>query len=97
MLQLLAALGVGSIIAVFIQAQISISNHRQAWINALRDDIAVFLKELEVIHYAVGDTFNKPDQPRPILEDRKRDARIGVLFVYRRIILRLNAKEDLHK
>src|SRR5882724_8918077 len=50
--------GIGSIIAGLISWRIAISNHRQAWINALRDDLATYLKELEVGHYEIGKLFS---------------------------------------
>lgn len=50
---LIAAIGVGSIISAFIGHHVAISNHRQAWINALRDDIAEFIKLLERMAYTM--------------------------------------------
>jgi hypothetical protein len=60
-----------------------ISNLRQAWINALRDDLAEYLKEIDVMHFEQLGTDH--------LETRGR-----AFLVYRRILLRLNIKEDLH-
>ena len=34
---------------------VAISNHRQAWIDALREDIADYFRHLEIIHYAIVD------------------------------------------
>jgi hypothetical protein len=91
---LIAVLGVGSIVAALIGWGVSISNHRQAWINALRDDLASFIKELEGMHYAIGDLLK--GDGNAVLEEKKRQARMGVLFVYWRIVLRLNRTEAMH-
>jgi hypothetical protein len=89
---LLAAIGVGTIISAFVGHLVAISNHRQAWINALRDDLAEFFKALEAMAYAVRDYM----QDSAKFEDKKRQARISLLFVFERIRLRLNRTEDLH-
>lgn len=51
---LIAAIGIGSIIAAIVgwwsAKAVAISNHRQNWINALRDDLVTFLKEVDVLH-----------------------------------------------
>jgi hypothetical protein len=54
MLQLITGIGIGSIIAAAIGWRVAILNLRQASINALRDDLATYLKELEVMHYTIG-------------------------------------------
>ena len=83
---LLAGIGVGSIIAAAIGWAVAISNHRQAWINALRDDVAIFLKELEVMHYAIRDVFAaKTAEELVAAETAKRDARVAVIFAQNRI------------
>jgi hypothetical protein len=47
-LQLLAAFGFGSIVAALLgwfgAKAVAISNHRQNWINALRDDLVAYLR-----------------------------------------------------
>jgi hypothetical protein len=48
MIAIISAIGFGSIVAAVVGWYGVISNHRQAWINALRDDLAMFLRELEV-------------------------------------------------
>jgi hypothetical protein len=92
-LSLLALLGLGSIIAALISWRVAISNHRQAWINALRDDLATYLRELESMHYVIGDLWLNAD---PDSEKKKREARIAILFVYWRIVMRLNRTETAH-
>lgn len=97
MMSLLAGIGIGSIIAAIVGWFVAISNHRQAWINALRDDLAAYLKGLEVMHYTIGNLLAaKTSDEIQSLEKQKQDARIAVLFAYRRILLRLNRKEKLH-
>jgi len=95
LLPLIAVLGVGSIVAAFIGRRALISNHRQAWIDALRVDLALYLRELNSMHYAVGDLL-KGDGIASELEERKRTARLAFLLVYWRIVLRLNRTEKLH-
>jgi hypothetical protein len=89
---LVAAIGVGTIISAIIGHWVAVSNHRQAWINALRDDLAGFFKALEAMRYAYIDY----TQDSVKFEEKKRQARIDVLFVYERIRLRLNRTETLH-
>jgi hypothetical protein len=92
-LSILAILGIGSIVAGLISWRIAVSNFRQSWINALRDDLATYLKELENMHHAIGRLLHEagPDE-----EQNKQDARVAVLFVYWRIVLRLNRVEPMH-
>ncbi len=89
---LVAAVGVGTIISALVGLLVAISNHRQEWINALRDDLAEFFKALETMRYAMIDYLQ--DSARS--EGKKREARVALLFVYERIRLRLNRTEDLH-
>jgi hypothetical protein len=91
---LLTGIGIGSIISALIGLLVAVSNHRQAWINALRDDLATYLRELERMHYAIGHLLG--GRGTTDLEQQKEDARIAVLFVYWRIVLRLNRTEQMH-
>src|SRR4051812_30996671 len=93
---ILAVLGIGSITAAFISWRVAIANHRQAWINALRDDIATFLKELEAAHYITADMFREGADLKE-LEPKKRETRLAILFTRARIRLRLNRVEPAHK
>jgi hypothetical protein len=98
MLTLIGGIGIGTIIAAAISWRVAILNLRQASINALRDDLAAFLKELEVMHVAIGNLLackNAEDLPK--LEKQKQEARMAVLFVHRRILLRLNGTDPLHQ
>ena len=94
-LSFIAVLGIGSIVAALITWRTAISNHRQAWINDLRDDISTYLKELEAMHYAIGNLFSA-ETDDGTLEKQKQEARIAILFVYWRIVLRLNRTEEMH-
>lgn len=66
-------------IAGLISWRVAISNYRQAWINALRDDLATYLKELEIMHYEIARLFSaKTDDST--LERQKHETRIAILF-----------------
>ena len=97
MIALIAEIGIGWIIAGVISWIVAISNQRQQWINALREDIADYFRQLELMHYAIGDMLStKIADDLPVLEQKKRDARVATLFAYRQIQLRLNRNEELH-
>jgi hypothetical protein len=98
LLTLIGGIGIGTVIAAAIGWRVAILNLRQASINALRDDLATFLKEVEMMHIAIGDLFackNADDLPK--LEKQKQEARVALLFVHRRILLRLNGADSLHQ
>lgn len=94
-LSVIAVLGVGSILAAAIGWRISIANHRQAWINALRDDIVTFLKESETLRAVTTKHRFFGGEIRDTEEER-RQAWIAMMFVYWRIVLRLNRREPMH-
>lgn len=98
---LIAALGFGSVIAAIVgwwsAKAVAISNHRQNWINALRDDLVTLLKEIDVLHYKV--TMLSGDRGPPFtIEDleKQQDARNNAMLVYRRVLMRLNTTESDH-
>jgi hypothetical protein len=91
---LLAGIGVGSIVAALISWLVAISGFRQAWINALRDDLSTYFQELEKMHYVIGDLLHERSEAN---KQKKREARISILFVYSRIVLRLNRTNDDHR
>ena len=97
MIPLIAGIGIGSILAAVIGWFVAISNHRQAWINSLRDDIATYLKEIEKYYYTSHQVLlnDKEDRIKELAE-KNNDARSAVLFIYSRILLRLNRNEALH-
>jgi hypothetical protein len=94
-LSVVAVLGIGTIVAAIISWKVAISNHRQAWINALRDDLATFLKDLETMHHTIGSLLAAAIDDGT-LEKQKNEARVAILFTYWRIVLRLNRTEVTH-
>lgn len=93
----LATLGVGSIVAATLSRWTVISNLRQAWIKALRDDLATYLKEIDAMHHKIDPTHRSLlTRPQDELLEKQRDIRGAALLVYRRILLRLNITEALH-
>ncbi len=94
-LSIVGVLGFGSIVAGLISWRIAILNHEQARINALRDDVTTFFRDLEVMHYTIGDLFAAKTDAGT-LEKRTQDARVAILFTYWRIVLRLNATQRMH-
>jgi hypothetical protein len=98
---LIAAFGLGSIMAAIVgwlsAKAVAISNHRQNWINALRDHIAQYLNKIEVIHnrvVAVDGGHGKPGTTEDL--ERLQEARNDALLTYRLILLRLNMTEKSH-
>ena len=95
---LITALGFGSVLAAVVgwssAKAVAISNHRQNWINALRDDIVTYLKEIELVH----EKFVLTSREGATAEDLERlqEARRAALLVHRRILLRLNMTERPH-
>jgi hypothetical protein len=84
------------IIAVIVVALIGrsaiVCYHRQARLNALRDDLAQFFATIEVAQSRMpsqgGETSNL---------ERQQKARADALLIYRRILLRLNMNEPPHR
>jgi hypothetical protein len=94
---LVAALGVGSIVSAMVgwwsAKAVAISNHRQNWINALRDDLVTFLKQVDVLHFLMSQLLREGDKE---ILPKQQDARNEAMMVYRRILMRLNMTEELH-
>jgi hypothetical protein len=92
---LVAALGVGSVIAAVVgwwsAKAVTISNHRQNWINVLRDDLVTYLKEVDVLHFMMAKILG-PGGTTDDLE-KQQEARNAAMLVYRRILMRLNMTE----
>jgi hypothetical protein len=71
-----------------------VSYHRQARINALRDDLAEFFAVIDLAQSRTsmashgGETNNL---------ERQQKARSDAVLIYRRILLRLNMNESLHQ
>lgn len=97
----IGAFGIGSVMAATVgwwsAKAVAISNHRQSWINALRDDIANYLTGIDVLRFRV--TILDGDHNETTIDDleKQQEARNAVMVVYRRILLRLNMKETAHK
>lgn len=90
-----AVLGmIAAIAAALIARSVMVSNHRQAWINGLREDLASFFTAVDVIHFRLTTLSEDGDTQR--LEERQR-ARNDVLLAHRRILMRLNMNEPLHQ
>ena len=90
---LVAAVGVGTILAAVVGHRTAISNHRQAWINGLSDDLAEYFKVLEQIN----DLMPLYLRDSQTYEPAKGERRIALFYVYERIRLRLNSTEELHR
>jgi hypothetical protein len=90
-----AVLGlIAAITAALITRSVMISNHRQAWINALREDLAAFFTAIDVIHFRVAMLSQGGDASA--LEEQQK-ARNDALLAYRKILMRLNMNEALHQ
>jgi hypothetical protein len=80
------------IVVAFIGRSAIVCYHRQARLNALRDDLAQFFAIIEVAQSRTpsqgGETNNL---------ERQQKARADALLIYRRILLRLNMNEPLHR
>lgn len=85
---------IAALVAAFIGRSVMIGNHRQAWINALRDDLAQFFTSIDVIHFRMAVLWQGGDASD--LESQQK-ARNEVLLAYRRILMRLNMSEPLHQ
>jgi L-cystine uptake protein TcyP (sodium:dicarboxylate symporter family) len=95
-ISLFAGVGVGSVIAAVLGRWNTISNHRQAWINALRDDLVSYLKEIDVLHYRVARVSGVFGESSVDDLGTLSEARAAALLIYRRVLLRLNMTEVLH-
>jgi len=96
-ISLVAAVGAGTIIASMVgwwsAKAVAISNHRQGWINALRDDLVLYLKEIDTLHDRVA-SLQRDIRPESL--ERHQETGYAALLVYRRILLRLNMTEQPH-
>lgn len=89
---LVAALGVGSIVAAVISRWNTISGLRQGWVNSLRDEISVFFHKVD----RFGAIARKESYSSEELSELRlrRDA---AMAAYRQIMLRLNFRETTHR
>jgi hypothetical protein len=100
MISLLAAIGLGSIIAAFITRSVAIANDRQAWINDLRKGIADYTgaayrwfhkyHELELAGLEGDDMVSRQrEELMPIVNEAQ--------VILRRIRLRINPRDNQDK
>jgi hypothetical protein len=87
-------LGLAAVVAALISRSVMIANNRQAWINALRDDLAQFFTSIDVIHFSIATLSRGGDVSK--LDDQQK-ARNDVLLAHRKILMRLNMNEPLHQ
>jgi hypothetical protein len=85
---------IAAIAAALIARSVMVSNHRQAWINGLREDLAAFFTAIDVIHFRMAVLAQGGGEAK--LEEQQK-ARNDVLLAYRKILLRLNMNEPLHQ
>jgi len=86
-----AVLGlIAAVAAALIARSVMVSNHRQAWINGLREDLAAFFAAIDLVHATTtSEDANKLDA----LKEARNDA----VVTFRRILMRLNMNEPLHQ
>jgi hypothetical protein len=85
---------VAAITAALIARSVMVSNHRQAWINGLREDLAAFFTAIDVIHSRIAVHSQGGDANK--LEEQQKARNDGML-AYRKILMRLNINEPLHQ
>ena len=85
---------VAAVTTALIARSVMVSNHRQAWINGLRDDLAAFFTAIDKIHSRIAVHSQGVDTSK--LEDHE-EARNDGMLAYRKILMRLNINEPLHQ
>jgi len=85
---------VAAIAAALITRSVMVSNHRQAWINGLREDLAAFFTAIDVVHFKMAALSQAADTGK--LEEQQK-ARNDALLSYGKILMRLNMMEPLHQ
>jgi hypothetical protein len=85
------------VIAVIVVALIGrsaiVCYHRQARINALRDDLAEFFATIDVAQSRMPVPSHGTETNNL---ERQQKARVDALLIYRRLLLRLNMNEPIH-
>jgi hypothetical protein len=84
---------IAAITAALITRSVMISNHRQEWINGLREDLAAFFAGIDLIQFSAATLSQDETASKP--EEQK--ARNEALLAYRKILMRLNINETLHQ
>lgn len=85
---------IAAIAAALITRSVTIGNHRQAWINGLREDLASFFAAIDLMGFNVVDHSDAKEISNP---QEERRARSGAVLAYRKILMRLNMNEQLHQ
>jgi hypothetical protein len=85
---------IAAVTAALIARSVMVSNHRQAWINGLRDDLAQFFTAIDQIHFRIM-AHSQVDTRK--LGEEQRKARNDGMLAYRKILMRLNINEPLHQ
>ncbi len=87
-----AILLVAVVAIAFVGRSAIVFYHRQARLNALRDDLAQFFASIEVAHSRTPSQGGEASNV-----ERQQKARADALLNYRRILLRLNFNEPPHR
>ena len=82
---------IAAVTAALISRSVMISNHRQSWINALRDDLAAFFSAIDRTQ------FERSSSSVAQGTDPKDEPRNEALLTFRKILMRLNMGEPLHQ
>ena len=80
--------------------ELKTSEFRQAWIDALREDLSVFFACARAFARSTEEHFhfsNREDNAFKISEEKVSDIRYQVAEVYSRIMLRLNPEDNEHE
>ena len=78
---------IAAVTAALIARSVMVSNHRQAWINGFRDELAAFFTAIDIIRQT-GEIGQLEGQQK---------AHNEALLAYRKILMRLNMNEPLHQ
>lgn len=94
-------IGAGAVAAAFITARnakrVKISEHRQDWINALRDDLSEYITRADEIRIHIQDlTTEQHEQDRNRLRGAIDEKTSKANILRRKILLRLNLDETDH-
>jgi hypothetical protein len=82
--------GLVSLLGLIISKEQKVSDFRQAWIDALREDIATVIARVNTIHGAMLAGFASPAEKWKVIKDDF----MGINEAAARIKLRLNPKEE---
>lgn len=95
-------IGIGAVIAAFVTGRavkfVKLSEHRQNWINALRDDVAEYIANAHGVQADTKDliSLSQDSEQRAELHRRITTKKDGADTLLLKIALRLNPKEDDH-